>query len=64
MIFDKSVLQALSLDEAVWLDNFYLADITRLFLLETPTGRRRRRGRRRHCRHGDSLTFLARLRTT
>jgi hypothetical protein len=38
MIFDKSVLQALSLDEAVWLDNFYLADITRPFLVEMPHG--------------------------
>jgi hypothetical protein len=28
-------LQALSLDEAVWLDNFYLANITPLFLVET-----------------------------
>jgi hypothetical protein len=34
-IFDKSALQALSLDEAVWLDNFYLANITPLFLVET-----------------------------
>jgi hypothetical protein len=30
-IFDKSALQALNLDEAVWLDNFYLCNITPLF---------------------------------
>ncbi len=35
-IFDKSALQALSLDEAVWLDTFYLTNIiTPLFFLET-----------------------------
>jgi hypothetical protein len=33
-IFDKSALQALSLDEAVWFDNFYLANITPLFFVE------------------------------
>lgn len=35
IIFDKSALQALSLDEAVWLDNFYLSNITPLFYVET-----------------------------
>jgi hypothetical protein len=34
-IFDKSALQALSLDEAVWFDNFYLTNITPLFFVET-----------------------------
>jgi len=34
-IFDKSLLQALNLDEAVWFDNFYLANITPLFFVET-----------------------------
>lgn len=34
-IFDKSALQALSLDEAVWLDTFYLTNITPLFFVET-----------------------------
>jgi hypothetical protein len=34
-IFDKSALQALSLDEAVWFDDFYLANITPLFFVET-----------------------------
>jgi hypothetical protein len=34
-IFDKSALQALSLDEAVWFDNFYLGNITPLFFVET-----------------------------
>ena len=34
-IFDKSALQALSLDEAVWFANFYLANSTPLFFVET-----------------------------
>jgi hypothetical protein len=34
-IFDKSALQALSIDEACWLDNFYLCNITPLFFAET-----------------------------
>lgn len=34
-IFDKSALQGLSLDEAVLFDNFYLSNITPLFLVET-----------------------------
>jgi hypothetical protein len=34
-IFDKSALQALSVDEAVWFDNFYLANISPLFFVET-----------------------------
>jgi len=33
--FDKSALQALSMDEAVWFDTFYLANITPLFCVET-----------------------------
>ena len=28
VIFDKSALQALTLDEANWLDNFFLSNIT------------------------------------
>ncbi len=35
LIFDKSALQALNLDEAVWLNNFYLSNITPLFYVET-----------------------------
>lgn len=35
LIFDKSTLQSLSLDEAVWLDNSYLTNITPLFFIET-----------------------------
>lgn len=35
LIFDKSAFQSLSLDEAVWLDAFYLANITPLFFVET-----------------------------
>lgn len=34
-IFDKSFLQALNPDEAVWFGNFYLANITPLFFAET-----------------------------
>jgi len=35
LIFDKSTLQALSLDEAVWLDQFFLCNITPIFYMET-----------------------------
>jgi hypothetical protein len=35
IIFDKSTLQSLSLEEAMWLDNFYVANITPLFFVET-----------------------------
>ena len=35
LIFDKSFLQSLSVDESVWLDNFFLNNITPLFFAET-----------------------------
>lgn len=35
LIFDKSAFQSLSLDEALWLDAFYLPNITPLFFVET-----------------------------
>jgi hypothetical protein len=35
LIFDKSFLQSLNVDEAVWLDNFFLTVITPLFFVET-----------------------------
>ena len=35
LIFDKSTLESLNLDEAVWLDNFFLSNITPLFFMET-----------------------------
>lgn len=35
IIFDKSTLQGLSTDEACWLDNFYISNITPLFFVET-----------------------------
>lgn len=35
IIFDKSVLQSLNPDEAMWLDNFYISNITPLFFIET-----------------------------
>lgn len=34
-IFDKSFLESLTLDEAVWFDNFFLANITPIFYVET-----------------------------
>ena len=35
LIFDKSTLQGLNPDEAVWLDNFFMTNITPLFYIET-----------------------------
>jgi hypothetical protein len=35
LIFDKSALQSLNLDESVWLDSFYTTNITPLFFVET-----------------------------
>ena len=35
LIFDKSTLQGLNPDEAVWLDNFFISNITPLFYTET-----------------------------
>ena len=35
LIFDKSALQSLSIDEAVWLDNFFQTNLTPLFFIET-----------------------------
>ncbi|MEK7478699.1 MAG: hypothetical protein AAB626_02120 [Patescibacteria group bacterium] len=35
IIFDKSVLESLNPDEAVWLDQFFLTNITPLFFVET-----------------------------
>ncbi len=35
IIFDKSTIQGLSTDEACWLDNFYISNITPLFFVET-----------------------------
>jgi hypothetical protein len=34
-LFDKSFLQSLSLDEAVWFDHFFIANIAPLFFVET-----------------------------
>lgn len=34
ILFDKSVLQSLSIDESVWFDTFYLPSITPLFFVE------------------------------
>ena len=34
-IFDKSALQALNMDEAVWFDAFFLANVVPLFYVET-----------------------------
>ena len=35
LIFDKSFLESLNPDEAMWLDNFFLCNITPLFFIET-----------------------------
>ena len=35
LIFDKSTLQALNPDQAHWLDNFFMSNITPLFYIET-----------------------------
>lgn len=35
LIFDKSTLQSLSIDESCWLDNFFRCNITPLFFVET-----------------------------
>ena len=35
LLFDKSMLQSLSVDEAVWLDTFYFPCITPVFFTET-----------------------------
>lgn len=35
LIFDKSFLESLTVDESVWLDNFFLCNITPLFYVET-----------------------------
>jgi hypothetical protein len=35
LIFDKSALQAMNPDEANWLDNFFLTNITPIFYIET-----------------------------
>jgi hypothetical protein len=35
LIFDKSALESLSVDESVWLDNFYRTTLTPLFFVET-----------------------------
>lgn len=35
IIFDKSALEGLNPDEAVWLDNFFLSNITPVFFIET-----------------------------
>ena len=34
-LFDKSFLQSLSVDESVWFDRFFLANICPLFYVET-----------------------------
>ena len=35
VIFDKSALEALSADESMWLENFFISNITPLFFVET-----------------------------
>jgi len=35
LIFDKSALQSLTVDESVWLDHLFLTNITPVFYVET-----------------------------
>lgn len=35
LLFDKSALQSLTVDESVWLDHFFLTNITPIFYVET-----------------------------
>ena len=35
LIFDKSALQGLNVDESLWLDTFYRSNVTPLFFVET-----------------------------
>src|SRR5580704_12853046 len=35
VLFDKSALQILNIDEAVWFDTFYFPNMTPLFFVET-----------------------------
>lgn len=35
ILFDKSILQSLSVDESVWFDNFFLSNICPIFYVET-----------------------------
>jgi hypothetical protein len=35
LTFDKSFLQSINPDEAMWLDNFFACNITPLFFIET-----------------------------
>jgi hypothetical protein len=35
VIFDKSALQALNMDEAVWFDAFFSSNVTPIFFVET-----------------------------
>ena len=35
ILFDKSILQALSVDESVWLDHFFIPNISPIFFIET-----------------------------
>ena len=53
LLLDKSILQSLSLDEAVWLDTFYYPNITPLSF--------RRRGRQVLLRLGSPTCAAAEL---
>lgn len=35
LIFDKSALQGLNVDESMWLENFFITNVTPLFFVET-----------------------------
>lgn len=47
LIFDKSTLQSLSVDESVWLENFFHSNITPIFFVETLADLSKRKAARR-----------------
>ena len=58
LIFDKSTLQSLNVDEAVWLDNFFMTNITPLFFIETLADLEKRGKKRKNTRTGRGRNCL------
>jgi len=55
LIFDKSFLESLTLDESVWLDNFFLSNITPIFYVETLADLEKRSKKGRKTRTPEEL---------
>lgn len=55
LIFDKSLLESLTLDESVWLDNFFLSNITPIFYVETLADLEKEGKKGKVVRTGDEL---------